>query len=385
VDASCLQSHLQCSSNFAANVHRVSIALHDVPLEEMSVESVGALRLMVYVILPAAFLVSVREFLSDPATQTVHVNKARLESAHGHFGLASNRGTAVQVQNLKFGEFVRSNRVAIGRTPDARGRFHGAVCYFYAKFTALKSTEEVPKKRRKESRSPVHIPASHVRADADASAVFNACHVEAGMKIISVTTVLVWLRDLLGKGTPEHTALAPHHTDACSECVIFTTTESSLCMSLARLKQQADRALEGMSAIRELETQVEELTESRRLHRAESYAAQVECAQATSGAYHEYDELFRMFSTVRKIGEAMVLGNAMASAVVRDFTRAAKGFSFCLSKDYQMDEPILTWDRYPQPGPPYYFSKLNNYVHMHCAESHGSSTGPSRLRKQVHE
>jgi outer membrane murein-binding lipoprotein Lpp len=74
--------------------------------------------------------------------------------------------------------------------------------------------------------------------------------------------------------------------------------EPSLRTSLARHKQQADRALERMSAIRELETQLEQITESRRLHRAESYAAQVEYDQATSGAYHEYDKLCRMFSTV---------------------------------------------------------------------------------------
>jgi hypothetical protein len=204
------------------------------------------------------------------------------------------------------------------------------------------------------------------------------------MKTILATIVLVWLRDLFGKGTPEHTTLAPHHTDACYECVIYTTTESSLCMSLARHKQQADRALERMSAIRELEMQLEELSESRRLHRAESYAAQVEYSQATSGAYHEYDELCRMFSTVRQLGEAMDLGNAMASAVVRDFIRAAKGFSFCLSTDYQMDKPIPTWGRSPQPGPTYFKSKLTNYVHIICAESCGASNGPSRFaRNQV--
>jgi hypothetical protein len=225
VHASCLQSHLQCSSNFAANVHRVSIALHDVPLEEMSVERMRALRLMDYVVLPTGCPVSVREFPSVPAAQTVHVNKAKLVSAHGLFGLASNRGTAVQVQELMFGEFFRSNRVATGRTPDAHERFHGAVFYFYAKFTALKSAEEVQKKRRKEPRGSVHIPAFHVRADAAVSAVFNASLVEAGMKAISATIVLVWLRDLFGKGTPEDTSLAPHHTDACSECVIVTATE----------------------------------------------------------------------------------------------------------------------------------------------------------------
>jgi hypothetical protein len=154
-------------------------------------------------------------------------------------------------------------------------RFHGVVFYLYVKFTALKSAEEVPKKRRKDPRDPAHIPASHARADAAVSAVFIACLVEAGMKTISATTVLVWLRDLFGKGTSEHTTLAPHHTDACSDSVIFTTTESSLRMSLACHKQQADRALERMGAVRELETHLDELTESRRLHRAESYAAQV--------------------------------------------------------------------------------------------------------------
>jgi hypothetical protein len=129
-------------------------------------------------------------------------------------------------------------------------------------------------------------------------------------------------------------------------------------MSLARHKQQANRALEGMSAIRELETQLEELTESGRIHRAESHAAQVEYSQATSGAYHEYGELCRMFITVRQLGEAMALGNAMASAVVHDFIRAAKGFSFCLSTACHMDKPILTWGRSLQPGPTYFFSKL---------------------------
>jgi hypothetical protein len=100
VHASCLQSHLQCSSNFAANVHCVSIAPHDAPLEEMSVERVRAPSLMDYVVLQAGFPVSVHEFLSDPSSQAVHVNKARLVSAHGLFGLASNRVTAVQVQRL---------------------------------------------------------------------------------------------------------------------------------------------------------------------------------------------------------------------------------------------------------------------------------------------
>jgi hypothetical protein len=90
-------------------------------------------------------------------------------------------------------------------------------------------------------------------------------------------------------------------------------------MSLPRHKQQADRALERMSASRELEPQLEERTEAPRLHRAESYAAQVEYGQATSGAYHEY-ELCRMFSTVRQFGDAMGLGNTMASAVVIKWT-----------------------------------------------------------------
>jgi hypothetical protein len=44
---------------------------------------------MDYVVLPAGCPMSVREFLSDSATQTVHFNKARLVSAHGLFGLAS--------------------------------------------------------------------------------------------------------------------------------------------------------------------------------------------------------------------------------------------------------------------------------------------------------
>jgi hypothetical protein len=88
------------------------------------------------------------------------------------------------------------------------------VFYLYATFTALKSAEEVPKKRRKEPRDPVRVPASHVRADAAVSAVFNAGLVEAGMKTILAATVLVWLRNLFGKGTREHTTLAPHHTDA---------------------------------------------------------------------------------------------------------------------------------------------------------------------------
>jgi outer membrane murein-binding lipoprotein Lpp len=205
------------------------------------------------------------------------------------------------------------------------------------------------------------------------------------MNTISTTTFLVWLRDLFRKGTPEHANLAPHDTYACSECVIFTTTELSLRTSFARHKQQADRALERMSAIRELETQLEELTKSRRLHRAESYAAQVEYAQATSGAYHEYDELCRMFSTVRQLGEAMALGNAMASAIVRDFIRAAKGFSFCLSTDYQTANPIPTWDRSPQPGPTYFIFEAYKLRPHTCAESCGASTGPSRFaRNQVY-
>jgi hypothetical protein len=85
VHASCLQSHLPCSSNFAAHVHSVSSALNDAPLEEMSVESVRALRQVDYVFLPAGCPVSVSAVLSDPATQTVLVNKARLMSAHGLF------------------------------------------------------------------------------------------------------------------------------------------------------------------------------------------------------------------------------------------------------------------------------------------------------------
>jgi hypothetical protein len=68
-------------------------------------ERVRALRLKDHIVLPAGCPVSVREFLSEPATQTVHINRARLVSAHGLFGLTSNRGTAVLVQKLKFGEF----------------------------------------------------------------------------------------------------------------------------------------------------------------------------------------------------------------------------------------------------------------------------------------
>jgi hypothetical protein len=142
VHTSCLQSHLQYSSNFAANVHRFSIALHDAPLEEMSVESVRALRQVDYVFLPAGCPVSVSAVLSDPATQTVLVNEARLVSAHGPFGLASNRGTAVQMQKPKFGEFGRSNRVAAGRTPDAHGDFM-ALC-----FTSMPSSQRSSLRRR---------------------------------------------------------------------------------------------------------------------------------------------------------------------------------------------------------------------------------------------
>jgi hypothetical protein len=97
-------------------------------------------------------------------------------------------------------KFVRANRAATGRAPDAHGRFHGAVFYLSPKFTALKSVEERPAKRRAgfEERGPTS--ASYTKKDASLSAVFNRCLVESCLKPVAASSVVGWMSELFGKG-----------------------------------------------------------------------------------------------------------------------------------------------------------------------------------------
>jgi hypothetical protein len=74
---------------------------------------------MEYAVLPAGCTMSVREFLSDRARQTVHVHETSLASTHGRFGKLSKHAMAVQVQKLKCMDFVCTQRIATGRALDA--------------------------------------------------------------------------------------------------------------------------------------------------------------------------------------------------------------------------------------------------------------------------
>jgi hypothetical protein len=76
---------------------------------------------MEYAVLPAGCTMSVREFLSDRATQTVHVHETSLASTHGHFGKLSEHAMVVQVQKLKCMDLVCTQSIATGRALDALG------------------------------------------------------------------------------------------------------------------------------------------------------------------------------------------------------------------------------------------------------------------------
>lgn len=221
-------------------------------------------------------------------------------STHGLCGKVSNRARVEEME--MFQNFIRSNRSPAGRTPDSHGRYHGAVFTLSAKIVALRSKEEPSLKRKRAGDKRGVLPSSHAKEDESLSGIFNAAlqavWEDAGKIFIPVSpsTVCAWLDSFFPKGTPEHTTIHPHKTDACSECEQVTSDIKSLNASVKRhLQQEGDMGIVRMQEIGQLKDDVKDLEEAQRVHLADAEHAMDAYKAAISGAAGEYDAMTDIF------------------------------------------------------------------------------------------
>jgi hypothetical protein len=97
-------------------------------------------------------------------------------------------------------------------------------------------------------------------------------------------------------------------------------------MSIANHKMQADRGIDRLQAIQELETELKELQSQYRGHRQAADAAQATYKAAISTAHSDNTDLCHIIDAVLQLGATKDVAAIMSSAAVDDFVGVAKDF-----------------------------------------------------------
>lgn len=265
--SACLVRHFGLSTAVVSRVHKKAVLLARTPTKEMACSEIRRRKLCDRAILPDSNVLARESFFKKcPNDVMLHVVLAGL-SSHGLCGKVSNRA---RVEEMKmFEDFVRSNRSPTGRTPDSHGRYHGAVYTLSPKIVSLRSKEELSLKRKSAGDTRPIISSSHSKEDESLSGRYNKALQEVWVAQgksfcpVSSSTVCVWLDTLFSKGSPEHTTIHPHKTDACSECEQLTADITSLKSSIKRHSQQeGDMGITRAQDMEQLKDDVKDLEQS---------------------------------------------------------------------------------------------------------------------------
>lgn len=152
---------------------------------------------------------------------------------------------------------------------------------------------------------------------------------------VSPAAVCKWLTRFFGKGSPDHTTVAPRKTDACSECEQLKGDIDSLKASLARhLLQEGNMSIERQQEIEQIKDDIKDCGESVRVHRAAADSAMAAYKDTISGSYERYRDMEALFdAAVAKAGEEGVTREERLE-LAASFSKEAAGYTLNLSSDY---------------------------------------------------
>lgn len=270
------------------------------------------------VILPDDVIVSTKAYLAS--LQPTDMVTVLVAVRHGLAGKESNR--ALKEAKESFMRFVKEHRQPTGRTLQSDGRYHGAEFYLNSNFMAIKQQTGNNRKQ---------LPASQVLSSA-----FNAAI--SPSRSLGDTTIMRWFRSEFNIGSQHgHTKLFPHKSDACSRCEELLQDMRSVEASLRKHKLHVEDAgsLQRLTAVRELEVQLQELHSELMEHRAEAAMAQSLHKARTSTTRRNYTKVCLAFlELLESSGDA---ANAHEECE-ESFLNEAVKFEFSIDSDYQQDK-----------------------------------------------
>lgn len=387
VHEKCAREKLCVSNRFLADVHRQAVELFGAPVRRMKKSDIGSRRdeLMENIILPSDCMLTRARFYDSASSDYLFDILLPRDRLHGLVGRPSNR--AKTHERALFRSYVANNRSPTGRTADHKGRYHGAVFYLDSKWTVLKSL--IARRKREDVRER-ECPSTIVAKGRSFCDDFSRACFEASGKNVATSTVYLWFTEDFSSrisvdgahtANKEHTTLFPHKSDACAFCETNKRDSASASKSLQREKQQHDRTIPRLQAIRRHEEEVSDLSFALEAH-LEAAAGAIEhhnsCIKPAAAIYRELSERFQELCN-KKV-------NASDPRWVQ-FTRDASSSWLDVSSDYQQDKAVPAWNRSPQPGPTYYLSGMTNYVHIFvlhsCGEAARSDNDDTRLSRNI--
>lgn len=376
VHEACARTHLVVPNCWLARCHAQAVEASHLTIRTMAkselVSSPNVTALMSRISRPEDCLLSTSKFFQylsyNSTVEVVYIPE------HGLAGVPSNR-TKVTEQK-KFTELVRAHRSPTGRTADKSGPFHWAYYYLDSRWDILRN-----------SRSAGDTHESF-------SAAFNIVLVAEGLPKVHDDTLLRWLRSLFGSSkivdgisvpSDERTNIYPHKTDACATCERYHFDLRSEIQALKRHLQQLDQgSLNRREAIEEIRLSLEDLEDGLTQHEEEAAGAWAYHNNCVCKAAALYEAMVNMFDDVMStiVSAEQQQPATRHSAAENLIEEASRGW-FDVSSDYQQDKSVPLWNKSPQPGRTYFLSGSTHYVHIFCAESCGTSSGPSRFSRNV--
>jgi len=234
-----------------------------------------------------------------------------------------------------FEQFVNKHRSPTGRTPDATGRFHGAVFYLDAKWKAMRPG-------RSESGVADH--------SLDFSTSFNLALQAAKLPPVHPDVPPRWLKELFGprcqtngvdEPSSQHTTIYPHKSDACPLCEMLLADIRHTVQVAKRHKQQSDQSsLTRRAAIAEAEQTEQDLRDALADHKEEAEIARDHHRKCVDGADERYQKqaaAFIEYMSIQPGGEEIDTDD---STTQEQFVRDPSSGWFDVSSDHQQDKTL---------------------------------------------
>ena len=297
-----------------------------------------------------------------------------------HHGNAGNKHAGLpyeKTRGLAFRNFVRNRRSSTGRTADAGGRYHGALYYLDAQWTAIRkqNRDSDPADDRIFSVGFISYLEEHLPT-------LKATHGAAGWKVPGHDTVAGWLKEDFGlhstifpDGTVAgHTVKHAHKTDACSTCCKFDLELQGL-----RDSRKGYIKHKNIAGIEQCDSAIADIEERKKLHVDSATAAKAYYRNGNEGARASFVAGTAIYNEFIDTAAKSASRATTAKAVAAYAKRLARVGPLVFEHDYKEDSGVPAYHASAQPGPVFFMSHATFYVHVVLSPSLGEPGGPSRL------
>lgn len=196
---------------------------------------------------------------------------------------------------------------------------------------------------------------------------------------VSPPAICCWLRTYFGHGTPEYTTIQPHRTDVCSECEQLTGDIDSLRKSIERhMQQRGDMSVERLQDVDHLKYFISDLEAAVRVHTRKRLQTLWKIKRRRQADPSTGLRIYQHYSA--QLNRLAVTHRRAEIFLRRNISKAASGFRFNLSSDYQQGKHCPQWNFNSQPSPTYFMPKRTLFVHIFIAESLEETEDESKLK-----